>query len=42
MKKEWQEALWKEYLAESDYLKDKAEQLEEMGKQGGQRIRSHV
>lgn len=32
MKKEWQEALWKEYLAESDYLKDKAEQLEEMGK----------
>lgn len=32
MKTEWKEALWKEYLKEADYLKDKAKQLEAMGK----------
>ena len=32
MKREWKEELWEAYLAEADFVKDKAEQLKEIGK----------
>jgi len=32
MKSEWKEALWESYLAEVDFVKDKAGQLKEIGK----------